>query len=101
LNPAGGIAQIHKVALAHIAVSSDTASRAKHGAVGEFFAHLRDSAGGFVSVAEGVRAARLESFQFFAPLRDETVFVVHLRAANLKRWFEMNSQNHSWKALQI
>ena len=40
-------------------------------------------------------AERLEGFQFFAPLCDEAVFVVHLRAANLKRWFEMNSQNHN------
>ena len=93
LDPPGGIAQVHEMAFAHVAMGGDAAGGAQGGAFREFLAHLGDRAGSFVSAAERVRAARLERFQFFAPLRDETVFVVHLWAANLKRWFEMNSQN--------
>ncbi len=98
LDPPGRIAQVHEMAFAHVAMGGDAAGGAQGGAFGEFFAHFGDRAGSFVSAAEGVRAARLKRFQFFAPLRDQAVFVVHLRAANLKRWFEMNSQNHAVNA---
>jgi hypothetical protein len=42
-------------------------------------------------VAERVRASRLERIQFFAPLRYETVFVLHRGRPNLERGLEMNS----------
>ena len=78
LDPAGGIAQVHEMALAHVAVGGDAAGGAEAGAFREFLADLGDRAGGFISAAKGVRATRLERLQFFAPLRYETVFVVHL-----------------------
>ena len=37
------------------------------------------------ALAERIRAPGLQPFQFFAPLRYEAVFFVHLRAANLER----------------
>ena len=42
LNAPSGVAQIEKVALAHVAMRGDAASRAKSLALREFFAHLRD-----------------------------------------------------------
>ena len=93
LDPPGGIAQIHEMAFAHVAMRGDPAGRAQGGAFRELFADLGDCAGSFISVAERVRAARLKRFQFFTPLCDQAIFVVHLRAANLENSRTKDTRN--------
>jgi hypothetical protein len=79
------------MALPHVAVRGNPPCGTKRCSLGEFLAHFRDRAGDLESAAERIGAAGLECFQFFAALRYETIFVVHLGRSNLERHFEMNS----------
>jgi hypothetical protein len=69
----------------------DAASRAQSGAFGEFRPDFRDRPGCFECLAKWIGASGLERSQFFAPLRDELIFVFHPGRANLERSPEMNS----------
>jgi hypothetical protein len=67
LNASGGIAQIEKVALAHVTMGGDTAGSAKGLAFFELFAHLRNRSTYLKTRAERFDTFRTERVEFFAP----------------------------------
>ena len=71
------IAQVDEMAFPHVAMRRDPAGGAQGCALGKFFSHLADGAGRFEAAPKRIRPACLERLEFFAPLRDEIVFVVH------------------------
>ena len=85
LNPAGRVAKIDKVALAHVAVRGNAAGRAQGFAFLEFFPDLRQVAACFEGGPEGFHATRAQTFQFSAPLRDQFILVVHFSQPSLNR----------------
>src|SRR6266849_2610061 len=91
LNPAGGVAQVEKVAFAPIAMGGDAASRAKGLAFFKFFAHLRDRSAWLETGPEWLDSFRSKRVEFFAPQRDQLIVFVHRRRATVKRRAEMNS----------
>src|SRR5438046_1173180 len=61
----------------HVAVGRDAARGAERCALGKFFAHFSDRARSFERLSERIRSALLERLHFFAPQRDELIFVLH------------------------
>ena len=70
LNASGGIAQIEKMALAHVTMGGDTAGGAKGFAFFEFLAHFRNGSARLESGAEWLDPFRAQRVEFFAPQRD-------------------------------
>ena len=70
LNASGGIAQIEKVAFAHVTMGGDTASSAKGFAFFEFLAYFRNGSARLESGAERLDPFHAERVKFFAPQRD-------------------------------
>ena len=101
LNPSGGVAQVEKVAFAHVAMRSDAASRAKGLAFFKFFAHLRDRSAWFETSPEWFDPFRAKRVEFFAPQRDQLILFVHRRRANVKRRAEMNSLKEAGKRYRV
>ena len=96
LNAAGGVAQVEKMASAHVAMSGDAASGPEGCSLLKFFAHLRDRAARLEASAEWLHAFRAERVEFLAPQRDQLILFVHLWGANVKRRRKMNSLKECW-----
>ena len=84
LNPPGGVAQIEKVAFAHVAVRSDATSDTKRFPFFKFAANLCDRSAGFEGSAEWLGAARAKCVKFFMPQCDQLVFFFHVSASECK-----------------
>src|SRR5438552_3252839 len=91
LNAPGGVAQVEKVAFAHIAVRGDAASHTKYVTLFKFFAHLRDGSARLKTGAEWLNAFPAKGVEFFPSQGDQLVLFVHHRRANVKRRGEINS----------
>src|ERR1700675_1884755 len=83
LNAPGRVAKIEKVALAHVAMRGDSAGGTKCVALFESRSNLRDVAAGLESHAKRFDTARAKLIQVFAPERDQLIFFLHLRRANV------------------
>src|SRR5205809_4846402 len=77
LNAPSGVAKIEEVALAHVPVRGDAASRAQNLALREFFAHLRDCSVRFERSAERLDTLRTQRVEFFSAQRDQFILFIH------------------------
>src|SRR5205809_375248 len=91
LNAAGGVAQVEKVAFAHVAMRCDAAGDVTCFTFFKLLAHLRDRAANIKAGAERLDAFRAQRLKFFSSERDQLVFVFHVWTANLKPRGKMNS----------
>ncbi len=85
LNAAGGVAQVEKVAFAHVAMRGDAAGDTTGFTFFKLLAHLRDRAANIKAGAERFDAFRAQRLKFFSSERDQLVFVFHIRTANVRR----------------
>ena len=79
------------MAFAHVAMRRDAPCGTKGLAFPELVAHLRNGSAYLESCSERLDAVSTERVEFFAPQRDQFIFFVHLRRANVKRSQKMNS----------
>src|SRR5881398_398076 len=77
LNASSGVAKIEEVALPHVAMRSDAASRAQELAIREFFAHLRDCSIRFERSVERFDPLRAQRVEFFSSQRDQFILFIH------------------------
>ena len=77
LNAPGGVTKIEEVALAHVAMRGDAASRAQDLALREFFAHLRDCSVRLERNAERLDTLRAQRVEFFSSQRDQFILFIH------------------------
>jgi len=85
LNAARGVAQVEKVAFAHVAMCCDAAGDMTRFTFFKLLAHLRDRAANIKTSAERLDAFRAQRLKFFSSERDQIVFVFHIRTANVRR----------------
>src|SRR6266550_2963834 len=85
LNAAGGVAQVEKVAFAHVAMRCDAAGDMTRFAFFKLLAHLRDRAANIKAGAERLDALCAQRLKFFSSEREQLVFVFHIRTANVRR----------------
>ena len=77
LDPAGRVSKIDKVALAHVAMRGDSASRAKRVAFLECVPDFRDRAGRFERAPKRFYPSGPKCRQFLAALRNQFIFRLH------------------------
>ena len=77
LNAPGGVTKIEEVALAHVAMRSDAASRAQDLALREFFAHLPDCSVRLERNAERLDTLSAQRVEFFSSQRDQFILFIH------------------------
>src|SRR5437667_11899749 len=77
LNAPGGVTKIEEVALAHVAIRSDAASRAQDLALREFFAHLLDCSVRLERNAERLDTLSAQRVEFFSSQRDQFILFIH------------------------
>ncbi len=89
LNAAGGVAQVEKVAFAHVAMRCDAAGDMTRFTFLKLLAHLRDRTANIKTGTERLDAFRAQHLKLFSSERDQLVFVFHIRTANVRRgtWF--------------
>jgi hypothetical protein len=85
LNAAGGVAQVEKMAFAHVAMRRDAAGDITRFIFFKLLVHLRDRAANIKMGAEWLDAFRAQRLKFLSPERDQLVFVFHIRTANVRR----------------
>src|SRR5205807_6108194 len=86
LNAAGHVSKIDKVALAHVAMRRDSASRAQRIAFFEFLTNFRDRARRFEGPTKRFHSASTKRLEFLTPLRHQFVFRLHLASYGTLSW---------------
>src|SRR5262249_33725587 len=85
LNVPRGVAQVEKVAFAHVAMRRDAASDTTGFTFFKLLAHLRNRSANIKAGPKRIDAFRAQRLKFFPSERDQLVFIFHIRIANVRR----------------